>query len=432
MVLHLIESTGSKSFKSNVLQNILTPDRERRCVPPVPTSDLRPPTSDLSPLPVAALRLDPDTVATLHELDVRTIGQLQAIPRSTLPSRLGPDVLRRLDQAYGRLAEAITPIVADEPLVLRRDFDPPITDRRGVSLAVEQLLPRLLAKLAARNDGALRLLVRLSGPEVGDRRSEVGGRRSKRVPTSVLRSPTCDLRPTELTVATQQPTDSVDRWRELFELQLERAPLPPEVHGLRLTITAQAPLGSRQSEFFESGSLAQSVGAVPPCRPADSGELTRLLERLSNRLGDERVVRPRLLPEEQPEYAVRWEPLAAACGLAGTSNTAKPQAGRPLRLEPAPLPVAVTSIVPDGLPIRLHWESIPCGGIRKNSEVCGHPSELLRVQLPRCWGPERIETGWWRGPHVRRDYYRVETDDGRHLWLFRTPDGAWFLHGVFE
>ena len=46
-------------------------------------------------------------------------------------------------------------------------------------------------------------------------------------------------------------------------------------------------------------------------------------------------------------------------------------------------------------------------------------------------GPERIETAWWRGPIVRRDYYVVETQSGARFWLFRRlKDGVWFLHGV--
>ena len=50
----------------------------------------------------------------------------------------------------------------------------------------------------------------------------------------------------------------------------------------------------------------------------------------------------------------------------------------------------------------------------------------------RFWGPERIETGWWRGRSIRRDYYRVETDRGTRFWLFRRlTDGHWFLHGEF-
>ena len=59
----------------------------------------------------------------------------------------------------------------------------------------------------------------------------------------------------------------------------------------------------------------------------------------------------------------------------------------------------------------------------------------------RAWGPERIETGWWRGGHhvpmvvagVARDYYRIETAAGRCYWVFRRlPAGPWFLHGMFD
>ena len=54
-----------------------------------------------------------------------------------------------------------------------------------------------------------------------------------------------------------------------------------------------------------------------------------------------------------------------------------------------------------------------------------------RVQ--RTWGPERIQTGWWRGRSVRRDYYRVETTAGRWFWLFRQlGDGRWYFHGTFD
>ena len=53
--------------------------------------------------------------------------------------------------------------------------------------------------------------------------------------------------------------------------------------------------------------------------------------------------------------------------------------------------------------------------------------------MARHWGPERIETGWWRRACMRRDYYRVETTAGLRFWLFRDlDDGGWFLHGSFE
>jgi len=54
-------------------------------------------------------------------------------------------------------------------------------------------------------------------------------------------------------------------------------------------------------------------------------------------------------------------------------------------------------------------------------------------RIARSWGPERIETGWWRGRPIGRDYFRVETTTGQRYWLFRRlADGRWFLHGRFE
>jgi hypothetical protein len=46
---------------------------------------------------------------------------------------------------------------------------------------------------------------------------------------------------------------------------------------------------------------------------------------------------------------------------------------------------------------------------------------------------ERIETGWWDGGDVGRDYYTVFDIYGVQLWIFRerAEPHRWFLHGVF-
>ena len=48
-------------------------------------------------------------------------------------------------------------------------------------------------------------------------------------------------------------------------------------------------------------------------------------------------------------------------------------------------------------------------------------------------GPERIESGWWDGGDVQRDYYIARRADGARLWIYRECGGArrWFLHGIF-
>jgi protein ImuB len=55
-----------------------------------------------------------------------------------------------------------------------------------------------------------------------------------------------------------------------------------------------------------------------------------------------------------------------------------------------------------------------------------------QFRVHRWWGPERIETGWWRGRSIRRDYYQVETTTGARYWLYRhLRSRHWFLHGEY-
>jgi protein ImuB len=48
-------------------------------------------------------------------------------------------------------------------------------------------------------------------------------------------------------------------------------------------------------------------------------------------------------------------------------------------------------------------------------------------------GPERIESGWWDGAPVSRDYFRIATAQGLRLWAYRErpPRDGWFVHGLF-
>jgi protein ImuB len=84
-----------------------------------------------------------------------------------------------------------------------------------------------------------------------------------------------------------------------------------------------------------------------------------------------------------------------------------------LLLYPQPQTLEVVCIAPDGPP-QFVW------------------LDGRRERIVNHAGPERIETLWWRGPSLRRDYYRIAVESGSHLWTFRRlTDGRWFLHGVF-
>jgi len=95
---------------------------------------------------------------------------------------------------------------------------------------------------------------------------------------------------------------------------------------------------------------------------------------------------------------------------------------RPVRLFTPPEPIEASWLLPDDPPFRFTW----------------------RRRAHRVWradGPERIAEEWWIeagtiATDAIRDYYRVEDEEGRRLWLFRaglpgTPPPRWFVHGLF-
>ena len=61
------------------------------------------------------------------------------------------------------------------------------------------------------------------------------------------------------------------------------------------------------------------------------------------------------------------------------------------------------------------------------------PVSLVREAVTLLAGPERIESGWWDGNDVRRDYFVAEDRQGARLWVFRERggNGKWYLHGIF-
>jgi len=141
----------------------------------------------------------------------------------------------------------------------------------------------------------------------------------------------------------------------------------------------------------------------------------RLLERLRARLGVERVFSVCLVPEHRPELAWRVaEPV-----LPGTGNAPGAMRRLPRESHLACAPVAPRPLWILAEPQRLQerdgspWHE-------------GGPLELVS-------GPERIESGWWDGGDVRRDYYVATGRGGVRLWVYRErdPGGGWWLHGVF-
>jgi protein ImuB len=345
----------------------------------------------LAPLAVEALRLPDPTLSSLHQLGLFQIGQVMELPRASLASRFQHEgtcvLIERLDQAFGAVEELVTP--HRPPPEFRAEFclEHPLARLWDVQEILAGLFDNVCRELAARGKGAVRSICRLDceGGEV--RRIELG---------------------------LFQPTASPGRLLELAAMQLERMRLPGGVGRVGVEVEIAAPLSVRQQALFVEESRH---------RPR---ELAWLIDRLSSRLGPERVVRPRLLPDAQPERAYCEEALVGK----PRKKSRKPKAEsrvplssafgfplsafeRPLRLWSPPIPIEVVAVA-DGPPASFRV------GRR-------------RFLVHRWWGPERIETGWWRGRSVRRDYYQLETTTGARYWLYRhLRRRRWFLQGAYE
>lgn len=333
----------------------------------------------LDQLPVEALRLPPRAMEQLQRLGVRRIEQLNQLPRASLAARFGDVVLERLDKLAGTIAEPIVAHHAREPLAVRWCFEHPTTNHDALEHVLGELLSQLSHRLLEQGRGVLRL--------------------------------TCQLmcrnrRPLNIDISLFRPTIAPLHLLALAKLQLALVTLPDAVEEIRIRALTTAPREQRQGELF---------GDAPRDQPA---QLALLVERLSNRLGREHVVRAELQAEAQPELAYRYRPLAGEAATPQPLALPEPPLPgpllRPLRLFDPPQSIDVVGIARDGPPAMFHYQR-------------------RRHRVARCFGPERIETGWWRGESSRRDYYRVETEEGNRWWLFRRlQDQRWFLQGEFE
>ncbi len=355
--------------------------------------------ASLAPLPVAALRLEASMVAALHAVGVETIEALLRLPRAALAARFGEALARRLSQALGETPEVLVPFARQPTLSCRQELGA-ATDRLTV---LQEVLHRLLADfcrtLDQRRVGICRMFVTFEWLDVT---LERGSRQQHET--------------FALNVA--QPTRVFARLWNLLATRLGDLRLPAPVYAVQLWARHLEPLDDEQGELFIT-----DYEAIRARRD--------LLDRLALRLGVDAVVRAEALSDHQPERACRYVPLVGPA--AGQPSRRRPAASgkgegevshfvgaqavthhRPVRLLPVPVAISATAIVPDGPPItfRLHGR---------------------QQVVASCVGPERIETGWWRGPYLRRDYYRVTTTEGRHCWLFRARDtNCWFLQGWFD
>ncbi len=202
-----------------------------------------------------------------------------------------------------------------------------------------------------------------------------------------------DGAPTRFEVRLAAPIARPGALLSVLRERLERVDLARPVLAVDLRVLEAARIALRQGDLF----VREGGGEE---------DLACLFARLEGRLGARSVARVELVAEHRPERAVAWIPAAER---ARADPGALAAGRRPTRLLARPAPLAV------------------------QEDAHGEPLAMSGRPLRAARGPERIETGFWDGPEVRRDYWIVADEDWRESWIFRELDsGRWFLHGVFD
>jgi protein ImuB len=341
----------------------------------------------LAPLPLAALRLDGETIAAMDRVGLKRIGQILGAPRGPLAARFGLPLLRRLDQALGIDEEAIDPRRPAPAFIAERRFAEPVSREDDISATIASLAASLAASLEAHGEGARRIELSLFRVDGAVARVGVGTSRPVRAPKLIL-----------------------DLFREKFAGLGDELDAGFGYDMIRLAVPVTAAADPLQVD------LAGEAFA--------EADLGQLIDRIGARLGPDSI--GRIVPRDShiPERAFaiaedggRIEKPAPP-PTAGAHASSDP-VDRPLRLFARPEPVEATAAVPDGPPLHFRWRRA-----------------LYRVA--RAEGPERIASEWWQGETLTRDYFRIEDDAGHRFWLFRdglygreTLAPRWYMHGVF-
>ena len=342
----------------------------------------------LNPLPLAALRLPPETVSRLQRLGLRRVEELTLTPRAGLARRFGMEVPLRLDQALGMAPEPLSPEKTEAALAARISFPEPIGLIADLEATVDRLLAQICKRLKERGMGARRLRLTLRRVDGEAEMREVG---------------------------LVRPTRDADRIAPLFAKQMGEIDAGFGIDAARLLVITAEPLSEQQ----HSGHFAARAEATARLSPGGGEAFADLLSRIGGRIGLDRLTRP--LPAEShiPEKAWLTAPAAYSEPPAGGWPCAARR--RPHTLHP-PEHIADAATGPGAHqpPGQFKWR--------------GRMHELAHTE-----GPERIAPEWWLDdPNWRsgpRDYWRVETTEGTRLWLYEAHggeiSGGWFVQGAF-
>ena len=331
----------------------------------------------LAELPIACTSWDPAWLQTLRAMGVTRIGELLRLPRAGVSRRLSPAAVLDLDIALARQAAPRRAFVPRVRFRERCDFEAEIETVVYLQKALEPLIERCAQFLRERQAGVQSLELRL---------------RHRVIPVTRVR-----LGLATITSERRRLTDVLDE-------KLNRLELTAPVRGMELKSGSLQPLPAGSFDAFAGMGGGRGMRAGGVCA---GNTAPQLVERLRARLGEQAVYGVVFVPEHRPEAA--WRRVHELRLTPDTRSGDMHVAG--MRASEMPRPVWLLDE-----PVLL---------AANLQQLCQEGSILEQ-------GPERIESGWWDGKDVARDYYIARQARGARWWVFQQRQTrCWYLHGMF-
>jgi len=351
----------------------------------------------LGHVPLEQARLPDGAAAALSAMGLRRLRDLFRLPRPELGRRVGDAVLAQLDRLRGALPDPRPLYRPPDRFASRIEFDREMDSTEALLFPLLRLTRELAAFLLAR-DGGVQQFELVFEHELHAQGSIDGTEPPKTAhgcdhnvpvppddrdtperPSQVLTHDGTIGSITRIPIGLLEPVRAAEALFEFARGRLERIDLPAPARAISLRADALPPFVPARRDLFD-------------IRPGAGLDWPTLAERLRARLGDRAVRGFAMHPDHRPERAWREH-----------SHVQRRSGG----VACIGLPTRPAWLLPRALPLR------------------GRVDCLLA-------GPERIETGWWDGYDVRRDYYVAELATGQRAWLYREVDGGdWMLQGWF-
>jgi len=325
-------------------------------------------------LPINALPLSGDTAGWFVRLGVFTIGELCAIPRQALGSRLGEAAASVTELCAGRDRAPLVAFAPERIITESSTWDEPVTGTEPLSFVLGGLVSRVSARLIGRGEAAQSLVLSIAyDPAI----ARFHGEKTEHV----------------LRFKLATPLYRADELRRVLSARLSRTKLGAPSLGMRLSVPKLVPAVARQLE------LAQVLNGATVGIAADD-EIPVLIAELSAELGEDQVGTLKLCDSHRPEAKSKLSP--ARLESTGRASPASSKKTRPVRLrkaEPsfAELPGAPTRLLSE--PCELH------GPLRVGVSLAIDRSLYTIDHLRFEQRLEAVE--WWGQAPVTRDYVRL-------------------------